>query len=220
MLTQPITPDLLCAAYAQGLFPMANSADDPHVHWYCPKMRGQLSIPDMHIPRSLKKAVRQAPYRISINTAFREVITQCAQTTDNRTETWINPAIIQAFCDLHAQGHAHSVECWQGDNLVGGLYGVAIGGLFCGESMFSRAPNASKIALVHLVARLWAGGFKILDTQFTNDHLVQFGIYEIPHDEYLQAIQRIITQPADFMLDGQSQRDIAKRYMEMRKNPT
>ena len=158
-----LTPVLLIEAYKQGLFPMAYSGDSPYVHWICPDMRGQLPIEGLHIPKRLKKTVlsnlkRNAPYEIRIDTAFEDVIRACAGNHDGRPETWINEPIIKVYCALRAQGHAHSVECWdvsgEQERLVGGLYGLAIGGAFFGESMFSHARDASKIALVHLVARL------------------------------------------------------------------
>ncbi len=159
-----LTPEILLSAYSQGLFPMAERATSPYVHWFCPEMRGQLSINNMHIPRSLKKSVRQMkikgnPYDIRINSNFENVIRACAKETNSRTETWINPQIIDAYCNLHKLGYAHSVETWQNNKLIGGLYGVAIGGAFFGESMFSLKTNASKVALVHLDARLNYAGY-------------------------------------------------------------
>ncbi|MBX2834723.1 MAG: leucyl/phenylalanyl-tRNA--protein transferase [Micavibrio sp.] len=216
-----LTPELLIEAYKQGLFPMAYSADSPYVHWICPDDRGQLSITDMHIPRSLRKAVRQNlrndHYKIKTNTDFPAVIAECAATTTDRPETWINPLIMKAYINLHRKGYAHSVECWQDDELVGGLYGVAIGSAFFGESMFARATNASKIALVHLVARLWKGGFTLLDTQFTNAHLEQFNVYEVPHDSYLSRLKETVQNPANFNMEC-SEREILESYFDMRAN--
>ena len=217
MMYPLLTPDLVLDAYAQGLFPMAYSGDSDAVQWICPEMRGQLSITDLHMPRSLLKAVKQAPYAIRVNTDFAGVIRACGAATDDRPETWINPLIRDVFCELHAQGHAHSVECWRDGELVGGLYGLAIGGVFCGESMFSRATNASKIALVHLAARLWAGGFEVLDTQFVNDHLEQFGVYEIPHEDYLRRIMPLIGKKAEFRLTGRREADLLRDYLAMRR---
>ncbi len=221
-----LTPELLIEAYKQGLFPMAYDAHSPYVHWICPEMRGQLSITDIHIPRSLRKAVlkntrKDAPYEIKINTDFPAVIHECAKTNEARPETWINDGIIKAYIDLHKKGHAHSVECWQKTDeeeapfrLVGGLYGLSIGGAFFGESMFSRKPNASKIALVHLAARLWRGGYQMLDTQFVNDHLLQFGVYELPHEEYKKKLEAVIDLEADFTLDGIDERALINTYFE------
>ncbi len=219
---QPIlTPELLLEAYKQGLFPMAYSADSPYIQWVCPEWRGQLSIEGMHISRSLRKAVKRSNFEIRVDTDFEGVITACGEATDGRPETWINDGIIEAFCELHARGHAHSIECWDasGNQLVGGLYGMSIGGAFFGESMFSRATNASKIALVHLVARLWRGGFKLLDTQFTNEHLEQFGIYEIAHSDYLtQLLDICALESSDFMLTGKdlSEQSLITDYFKYR----
>ena len=195
---------------------MADSAEAAHVHWVCPPERGQLSIMDMHIPKNLKKAVKRAPYEIRIDSAFEDVIQACGAPSPDRPETWINQSIIDVYCDLHARGHAHSVECWKGGVLVGGLYGLKIGGAFFGESMFSRSTDASKVALVHLVARLYAGGFKILDTQFVNDHLQQFGVYEIAHDEYIEALQPVLQVSCDFQLESLNERQIITDYLSMR----
>ncbi len=208
-----LTPELVLSAYAEGAFPMADSADDHTIKWYAPQKRGQLSIPHLHIPRSLKKLIKQRPYHVTINTAFADIIRLCAAQEQGRTETWINQPIIEIFQQLHTLGFAHSVECWDGDTLVGGLYGLSIGRVFCGESMVSRAPNASKIALVHLVAHLHAAGYEMLDTQFTNEHLEQFGVYEIDHTDYVQKLQASLHNPADFILKDGSQWDIVKRYL-------
>lgn len=199
---------------------MADNAQTPHVHWVCPEMRGQLSITDIHLPRRLIKTLRGYPYEIRINTAFVDTIKLCAQAADNRPETWINDNIMQAFILLHQQGHAHSVECWRGNTLVGGLYGIAMGGAFFGESMFSRARDASKIALAHLAARLWKGGFSILDTQFTNDHLMQFGVYEMPFDEYKAQLDTALQNDADFLLrdNALSEQNLLLEYLKMRKD--
>ncbi len=216
-----LTTELLLEAYKQGLFPMAYSAGSPYIHWICPELRGQLSITQMHIPRRLKKTVRGAPYEIRIDTAFEEVIRACAGSNETRPETWINDAIIKAYIGLHKDGHAHSVECWNKDGaLVGGLYGIEMGGAFFGESMFSRERDASKIALIHLAARLWAGGFTLLDTQFVNDHLKQFGAYELPHQTYKRALREASTLETDFMLKGKSERELIEDYFEMRSSLT
>lgn len=214
-----LTPELLLEAYRQGLFPMAYNAESPHIHWICPEERGQLSITDIHFSKSLLKTVRSEFYNVRIDTAFAETIEACAQTTPSRPETWINEPIKKAFIDLHEQGHAHSVECWQDGQLVGGLYGLAIGGAFFGESMFSRARDASKVALVHLVARLWKGGFTLLDTQFVNDHLKQFGVYEIPFNEYKTRLNDALAVKGDFTLENtpMSEKELVSEYLNMRK---
>ena len=218
-----LTPELILQAYAQGLFPMAYNAESPYVHWICPEERGQLSIEDIHFSKKLVKTVRQAPYTIKINHDFSGVIAMCAETTSERPETWINESIRDVFIKLHKMGHAHSIEAWRetedGDELVGGLYGLAIGGAFFGESMFSRATDASKIALVHLVARLWKGGFTLLDTQFVNDHLKQFGVYEVTHEQYQMQLEEAVAVEADFLLNSEdvNERDLVTAYFEMRK---
>ncbi len=197
---------------------MADSADSQDVHWYCPENRGQLSITEMHIPRRLRKTVRQMkisgePYEIRINHDFRAVINACAQETNTRSETWINDKIIDAYCQLHIKGYAHSVECWQEGGLVGGLYGISIGAAFFGESMFSVSRDTSKVCLVHLVARLNTMGYKVLDTQFTNDHLQQFGVYEIPHQEYITQLEPILSMPCVFDSKVEDERDMVRAYL-------
>lgn len=213
-----LTPELLLSAYTQGIFPMAENANTQYVHWVCPEMRGQLSIDNMHVPKRLKKTVRQmkisgCPYEIRINTSFDEVIQACAEETGGRQETWINQKIIEAYCTLHERGHAHSVECWQEGELCGGLYGLAIGGAFFGESMFSRRRDTSKVSLVHLVARLKHAGYEILDTQFINPHLEQFGVYEIPHEEYIEQLEKLLEKPCIFDLTDQTERQLVHDYL-------
>lgn len=194
------SPELILDAYRQGIFPMAESAQSLFFNFYRPEMRGQLSLTQLHVPKRLRKTVRQAPYTIKVNTAFADIIDMCAEENKARETTWINKPIRNVFIEMHALGHAHSVECWDGMTLVGGLYGMALGRVFCGESMVSHATDASKIALVHLCARLWKGGFSILDTQFTNAHLEQFGVYEIPQEEYEVMIETEMLEKADFSL--------------------
>ncbi len=197
---------------------MADSGDSEYVHWYCPEERGQLSIAEMHIPRRLRKTVRQmkisgVPYEIRINHDFRAVIIACAQETNARSETWINDKIIDAYCMLNEKGHAHSVECWKNGALVGGLYGISIGAAFFGESMFSKARDTSKVCLVHLAARLNAAGFKVLDTQFTNDHLQQFGVYELSHQEYLARLEPMLSIPCVFDFQVEDEQDMVRAYL-------
>jgi leucyl/phenylalanyl-tRNA--protein transferase len=211
---QPIlTPALILDAYRQGLFPMAYDAHSPFIHWVCPDIRGQLSIKNLHVSRRLIKTLKNKPYEITINRAFGDVIEGCAAPVRNRPETWINDPIKKVFCALHFAGAAHSVECWDNGILIGGIYGLAIGGAFFGESMFSRATDASKIALVNLTARLWRGGFQLFDTQFINDHLKQFGAFEIPHAVYKKILTEAINIEADFSIDGQSQDEILYDYL-------
>lgn len=200
---QPLTPELLLSAYARGYFPMARDRDSREVHWFYPEYRGILPLGDFHVPRRLKRSIRQQPYRVTIDHDFAAVMRACAEpgheATVERPETWINGEIERAYTRLHHLGFAHSVECRdQGGLLLGGLYGVAIGGAFFGESMFSRARDASKIALVHLVARLKAGGFRLLDAQFYTEHLSQFGAIEVPRDSYLAELAPAVATKADF----------------------
>lgn len=184
---ESITWEILLAAYSSGYFPMAESRDNQTLHWMYPEMRGILPLETFHVPASLAKFMRKSPFTITTNTVFPQVIRACAEI---REETWINEPIIRLYTQLWQYGFAHSVECWnEKQTLVGGLYGVAIGGAFFGESMFSRAGNASKVALVHLVGLLKNAGYTLLDTQFTNDHLKQFGIIEIPRAEYLEKLK-------------------------------
>ncbi len=194
-----ITWEFLLAAYANGYFPMAEAKDNPLLHWMHPEMRGILPLDDFHVPTSLAKFIKKSSLIITTNAVFPQVIRACAETTDGRQDTWINEQIIKLYTELWEYGFAHSVECWQesshkGDDpvLVGGLYGVSIGGAFFGESMFSRTNNASKVALVHLVELLKNAGYTLLDTQFTNDHLKQFGVIEIPRIEYLVKLSEAI----------------------------
>ncbi len=196
-----LSPQLLLRAYSAGIFPMAESRDDPDVFWVDPKERGILPLDAFHVPRSLRKTVRRKSFEIRCDTAFPQVIHACAEEMEARTETWINDKIIESYIELHEMGFAHSVESWWNGQLVGGLYGVALGGAFCGESMFSRRTDASKVALVHLVARLRAGGFTLLDTQFVTDHLRRFGCVEIPARTYLERLDAALHSEARFYCD-------------------
>lgn len=179
-----ITPGLLLRAYAHGLFPMAKSADSDELYWFDPPSRGVLPLDRFHVPRRLRRAIRQGHFTVRYDTAFEEVLTACAEPAPDRPTTWINARIVDLYGTLFDIGHAHSVECWRDDRLVGGLYGVSLKRAFFGESMFSRETNASKVALVHLVALLRHGGFALLDTQFTTEHLRQFGGVELPQADY------------------------------------
>jgi leucyl/phenylalanyl-tRNA---protein transferase len=182
--TLRISPDLVIQAYRQGLFPMAETRLGDRVYWLDPEQRGILPLYGFHLSRRLRRTIIAAPYDVSVDQDFAGTIAGCAAPAEGRQDTWINPDILHLFTELYDRGYAHSVECRQAGELVGGLYGVAIGGVFFGESMFSRARDASKVALVHLVARLRMGGFRLLDTQFITEHLAQFGAIEIPRDAY------------------------------------
>jgi len=193
-----ITPQVLLKAYACGIFPMAESAEDPGLFWVEPEMRGVLPLDAFHIPRSLRKTLKREPFEIRIDHDFEAVIDACAQSTADRPKTWINRRIRKLYSELHALGHCHSIECWANGELAGGLYGVRLGSAFFGESMFSRRTDASKVALVHLVHRLRAGRFTLLDTQFTTEHLVRFGAVDIPRRRYSKMLEKAVQQEADF----------------------
>ncbi len=186
---EKITPEQLLAAYAHGFFPMAEKRHSRRLGWYFPETRGVLPLEGFHVPRSLRKFLRKSPFRITVNRACAEVIAACAE----RSSTWINDEIIALYTELHRLGFAHSVECWEEDRLAGGLYGIALAGAFFGESMFSRAENASKAAIVHLAERLRHGGYTLLDAQYVNEHLKQFGVEEIPAEEYLRRLRQALT---------------------------
>ena len=179
-----LTPQIVLDAYSKGLFPMAENRWDKQLFWIDPEVRGILPLDNFHIPRSLKKKIRNNPFEVRFDHNFAAVIRACAQQKPKRRETWINDEIIELYTKLFCMRHAHSVECWREEKLVGGLYGISIGGAFFGESMFSSERDSSKIALVHLVARLNLAGFTLLDTQFITEHLKQFGAIEISRVEY------------------------------------
>jgi leucyl/phenylalanyl-tRNA--protein transferase len=185
-----ITPDILLRAYSIGLFPMAESADDPEIFWVEPELRGVLPLDHFHVSKSLAKAVRKKPFEIRFDCAFDQVIAACAEETSGRPSTWINRTIRSLYSTLFDMGHAHTVEAWEGNELVGGLYGVSLGSAFFGESMFSRRTDASKICLVHLVERLKERKFTLLDTQFTTDHLKTFGAVDIPRKDYEKLLEK------------------------------
>lgn len=190
-----ITPDVLLRAYSIGLFPMAESADDPEIFWVEPEVRGIIPLNDFHISKSLAKTIRQKPFDIRFDTAFEQVLDKCAEPAPDRPSTWINQTIRDLYTTLFHMGHAHSVEAFEGEELVGGLYGVSLGGAFFGESMFSRRSNASKIPLVYLVERLKSQGFVLLDTQFTTDHLKTFGAVDMPKAEYETLLHAAVCLP-------------------------
>ncbi|MEM6489120.1 MAG: leucyl/phenylalanyl-tRNA--protein transferase [Pseudomonadota bacterium] len=189
-----ITPSFLLRAYAEGVFPMADSADAEEVFWVEPRRRGILPLDAFHVSRSLRKRVRRPDHEVRVDHAFDEVVAACA----DRAETWINAQIADLYGQLHRQGHAHSVEVWIDGQLAGGLYGVRLGGAFFGESMFSRVRDGSKIALVHLVARLRAGRFRLLDTQFTTDHLQSMGAISVPRVMYRALLGDALAHPGSF----------------------
>jgi len=190
-----ITPELLLKAYRAGIFPMAESRNSKKLYWFMPEERALLPIKDMHVSRSLYKKIMKFPYKITFDQNFEEVINGCANT---RPETWINDEIIDLYNKLHKMGYAHSVEaCYEG-KVVGGVYGVSIGAAFFGESMFSTMCDASKISLVYLAARLKKLNFDFLDAQFVNDHLVQFGVYEVPQEEYSEMLERAVDKKVAF----------------------
>jgi leucyl/phenylalanyl-tRNA--protein transferase len=189
-----ISPTLILRAYAAGVFPMADSAESDEIFWVDPKRRGILPLDKFHLSHSLRKRALRDDYEVRVNSAFPRVIAACA----DRPETWINAEITDHFCTLYRMGYAHSVEIWIHDNLVGGLYGIAMGGVFFGESMFSRQTDASKLAMVALVARLRAGGYALLDTQFVTDHLISLGAVEISRAEYHRRLEPALTLKGDF----------------------
>ena len=193
-----LNAQLLLRAYAAGIFPMAESADSRDLYWFDPEQRGILPLDTFHVPRRLRRTVRGGGFEMRFDSAFRAVIEACAEPTAERPKTWINADIVRLYCELHEQGFAHSVETWRDGQLVGGLYGVSLGRAFFGESMFSRTTDASKVALVHLVARLRAGGFTLLDTQFVTEHLSRFGALEIPRSEYRRRLAAAIGGPGVF----------------------
>jgi len=193
-----LTPEMLVRAYAAGIFPMAETREDPTVYWIDPDERGILPFESFHVPRSLRGTVRRATFDVRIDTAFRAVIESCAEPALGRKDTWINRPILDAYAALHDLGITHSVECWQDDKLVGGLYGVALGGAFFGESMFSRCTDASKVALVHLVGRLRTDGFRLLDIQFLTEHLARFGAETVARGAYLALLDEALDIKAQF----------------------
>ena len=197
-MTRPFTPDDLLNCYRRGIFPMADSRDDPSIFFVDPEERGIIPLDGLHVSMSLRKVIRRSEFNVTYDTAFRDVMIACAEETKDRPDTWINDGIKYLYGALFDRGNAHSVEVWKDGQLVGGLYGVSIGGAFFGESMFSRAANASKIALYYLVERLNAGGFVLLDTQFLTDHLARMGAEEIPRVEYQKRLARALKVEANF----------------------
>jgi leucyl/phenylalanyl-tRNA--protein transferase len=201
-----LTPEVLLKAYACGIFPMAESAEDPALYWVEPEKRGIFPLDAFHVPSRLARTVRTTPYTVVCNRDFDAVIDGCAEPGRRRSRTWINPKIRSLYRGLFDIGHCHTVEVYDGDALVGGLYGVSLGRAFFGESMFHRATDASKIALVHLVARLKAGGYRLLDTQFLTDHLKTFGAIEVSRTRYHRMLEAALGGDADYfalpMIEG------------------
>lgn len=189
-----ITPELLLQAYANGVFPMADSASSDEIYWVAPTQRGVVPLDNFHMSRSLRRAIKRADFDVRINSDFVQTVQHCA----NRPETWINAKIFALYTELHRLGFAHSLEIWRENNMIGGVYGVALGAGFFGESMFSNATNGSKIALAYLVHRLNAGGYEVFDTQFLTDHLASLGAIEIPREAYHDMLFPAVTATADF----------------------
>lgn len=195
-MTDPvITPELLLNAYAAGVFPMAETRDDPDIFWVDPRRRGIFPLKGFHLSRSLARRMRRWPHHVSVNRAFAAVVDSCA----DRDETWINAEIRRLYLDLHSMGHAHSLEVWEGEALVGGVYGVTLGAAFFGESMFSRRTDASKIALAYLVDRLRLGRFTLFDAQFLTPHLASLGAIEVTRTEYHRQLETALNGQGDFV---------------------
>ena len=201
MKSYELTPDDLLRAYASGLFPMAERRDDPELNLFDPELRGIIPLDRFHVPRRLARRVRSGRYTLRIDSAFAAVIEACAEARPERQATWINQKILGLYGALFQRGAAHSVESWRDGRLVGGLYGVVLGGAFFGESMFSRETDASKVALVHLIERLRRGGFSLLDTQFLTPHLESFGAIEIPRHEYHERLSQALEIEALFFIE-------------------
>lgn len=213
-----LTPDILLKAYTAGIFPMAESASSRELRWFDPPLRAVIPVDDrFHVPRRLRRTIRQKPYTITLNEDFGGVIRACAAPAPDRAVTWINREIIGVYTTLHHRGHAHSIEVWDGRKLAGGLYGVSLGGAFFGESMFSRKPDASKIALVYLVALLRANSFTLLDTQFQTEHLARFGTLEITRANYQHLLAGALElRPELRAPDGADWDELAEGVLEAR----
>lgn len=204
-----LTADLLLQAYQVGVFPMSEGRNDPEVFWVDPRMRGVFPLDGFHISRSLGRSLRRGQFTVTYDHAFEAVVQGCA----DRDETWINDTIFDLYCTLHQNGHAHSIEVWEGENLVGGVYGVTIGAAFFGESMFSIATDASKVALAYLIDRLRLGGFQLFDTQFITPHLARLGAVEIQRDHYRAMLMEALNAEASFESPGliPSAQDVIQR---------
>ena len=193
-----LTPDLVIRAYRAGIFPMAEDEASPDVFWVSPEQRGILPLDSFHVSRSLRKAMKSSSFSIRVDTDFMGVIQGCAMFGTDRETTWINPSIKKIYGQLFVRGLCHTVEVWDGEELVGGLYGLSLGAAFFGESMFHTRTNASKMALVHLVERLRDGGYRLLDTQFVTEHLATFGGIEIPREDYELKLAEALQHEGDF----------------------
>ena len=193
-----LTPDMLLRAYRIGVFPMAEDRDDPELVWVDPRMRGIIPISKFRVPRRLRRTVRNGSFEITFDKDFCGVIEGCAETTEGRPRTWINSRIVDLYTSLHFKGYGHSVECWRDGDLLGGLYGISLKGVFFGESMFSRETDASKVALVHLATKLNVGGYAFIDTQFITRHLSRFGAIEVPRTEYRQLLTSALKFETNF----------------------
>ena len=191
-----LTPEIVLRAYAEGVFPMAERREDKELYWVSPDRRGVIPLDAFHLPRRLARAVRSDRFKVTSDVCFVDVMRACAEPAPGREQSWINAEIVRLYTALHTSGYAHSIECWRDGALAGGLYGVSLGAAFFGESMFSRERDASKVALVHLVARLIEGGYELLDTQFITEHLARFGAIEIPCTEYMSRLKHAIARPA------------------------
>jgi leucyl/phenylalanyl-tRNA--protein transferase len=215
--TAAIIPEqILLNAYRNGIFPMAEERDDADVFWVDPPLRGILPLQAFHVSKRLARTIRTTKLTVTADAAFDRVIAACAASAVGRAKTWINPLIERSYCNLHTRGHAHSIEVWNGTVLVGGLYGVSIGAAFFGESMFSRQTDASKIALVHLVARLKAGRYKLLDAQFVTEHLAQFGAVEVPRDRYTELLDTAVNDASNFYeLSGAGEAGLAGAVLQL-----
>lgn len=190
---EEVTAQELLDIYAAGYFPMAENKDDPALYWFQPEERGVLPIDGFNVPHGMRRLLAEHDFTLRVDADYEGTMRACAELNKDRTETWINERIVGLYCELHALGHAHSVETWRDGKLVGGLYGVSIGGAFFGESMFSRESGASKVALVQLVALLKEAGYSLLDTQYVNDHLKQFGVQEVAHDDYMVRLESALS---------------------------
>ncbi|MEI9851781.1 MAG: leucyl/phenylalanyl-tRNA--protein transferase [Sphingomonas sp.] len=199
---QELDPELVLRAYAMGVFPMADHRGAPSVYWVEPKLRGVLPLDGFHLARSLRKTILSGRFAVTADKAFGDVLRLCAESASDRPDTWINGPIERVFAELHRRGFAHSVECWQDGRLVGGLYGLALGRAFFGESMVTRVRDASKVAMAHLVARLKAGGFTLLDCQFLTDHLASLGAVEVPRDDYVALLGAALGESAAGLASG------------------
>ena len=213
-----ITPDILLRAYSIGLFPMAESADDPNLFWVDPEERGVFPLDDLIVSRSLAKTIRSDRYEVRVDSDYDGVLDGCAAVAAGREGTWISDRIRSLYRALFDMGFVHTVEAWEDGRLVGGLYGVSIGAAFFGESMFHRARDASKVALVHLVARLRAGGFQLLDTQFVTEHLASLGAIAVPKHAYHLLLAEAVARKADFSAEPVDRRMSGRRALELLRN--